>query len=198
MRVCICVCVCVCVFVASVSDVCLKCSHHSLHFVRPGDRLEYFDVPLVADSTWETMEKFQVQLINIEQGSAVFGKLKVSTVYLVDDDVYPSSPPEGQTEHTSTSLLWGFLKERWAARHPKPIKSMGCLFYRTIHGLYGTFVLKYVPANTHTRTRTRTYICKARMYTSTVHTQSAHTKHKHNTHMHALRAPPRPAPLKCN
>jgi len=110
---------------------------------KPGDRLEYFDVPLLADATWETMEKFEVTLVAIEKGTARFGKLIESTVYLVDDDVYPRPPPKGQEIHTGYTQLWGFIKERWAARHPKPIKSLLCIFWETIHGLLGTFILKY-------------------------------------------------------
>ena len=118
---------------------------HDRFCCRPGDRLEYFDIPLVADATWETMERFQVRLIEIVQGPAVFGKLQASTAYLVDDDMYPSPPPSNQIAHTGYSQLWGFIKERWATRHPKPIKSLFCIFYGTIHGLLGTFILKYAP-----------------------------------------------------
>jgi ABC-type multidrug transport system fused ATPase/permease subunit len=115
--------------------------HGTLTFA-PGDGIESFKVPITNDSQWETMEHFDVVLVAIESGNAVMGGVTRSVVYIVDDDTYPQNfkclddgkQPGGWT------LLWGFIKERWAHRHPKPIKSMMCLCYGSIHAVIAIVV----------------------------------------------------------
>jgi len=110
----------------------------------PGDGIETFKVQISNDATWETMEHFEVQLTAVETGNAVLGSVVQSVVYIVDDDVYPQNfaclehdPP---TEPKPWELMWGFVRERWATRHPKPIKSLCCRCYDSIHEVIATYV----------------------------------------------------------
>jgi hypothetical protein len=106
----------------------------------PGDTFKSFDVPIVADSTWETMEHFKVALKdNSVQGPATVTHPKESTIYLVDDDMYPQNLKEGFSRF---DVYTGFVKERWQTRWPKPFKTILCMMYATVHGLLSIFIPK--------------------------------------------------------
>ena len=106
----------------------------------PGDAFQSFDVPIVSDSAWETMEHFKVQLVEGSvTGSAELTKPCVATIYMVDDDMYPQNLKEG---YSRMDLYWGFVKERWATRWPKPLKTILCMCWATVHGLLSIFIPK--------------------------------------------------------
>jgi ABC-type multidrug transport system fused ATPase/permease subunit len=110
----------------------------------PGDGIESFTVPITNDDCWETMEHFSVELTKIEKGNAVLGTVTKSKIYIVDDDNYPQNFPclenDPPTEPGPWELMWGFIRERWRHRHPKPIKSMACVCYGGIHSVVATYV----------------------------------------------------------
>jgi hypothetical protein len=106
----------------------------------PGETFQSFDVPIVADNTWETMESFKVQLKDGSlNGPGVISHPKVATVYLVDDDQYPQNLKPGFSRF---DFYTGFVKERWQTRWPKPPKTILCMLYATVHGLFSIFIPK--------------------------------------------------------
>ena len=106
----------------------------------PGDGIESFTVPITNDAAWETMEHFTVKLTEVEAGEAAFGTVTSSVVYIVDDDTYPQNFEVPNDEVPDWTLMWGFIRERWRHRHPKPIKSMCCICYDSIHEVIATYV----------------------------------------------------------
>jgi len=106
----------------------------------PGETFQSFDVPIVSDNTWETMESFKVQLKDGSlNGPGVISHPKVATVYLVDDDQYPQNLKPGFSRF---DFYTGFVKERWQTRWPKPPKTILCMLYATVHGLFSIFIPK--------------------------------------------------------
>jgi hypothetical protein len=109
--------------------------------LEPGHAVATIRIPLTQDKFWETIENFDLVLVRVLEGHGQLGHGTKSTVYIVDDDVYPENferPP------SPWRLYWGFIKERWRHRHPKPLKAMFFLFYGSVHAVVATIIPKTI------------------------------------------------------
>jgi ABC-type multidrug transport system fused ATPase/permease subunit len=111
----------------------------------PGEKLKQISIPIYNDSKWESIKHFHVNLTEIVTGEGEFMPNEEThgtetAVFIIDDDTYPKN----LKKETTIGLFFGFLEERWRTRHPKPLKTVFCMSWKTVHGLFGIYVLKYL------------------------------------------------------
>jgi ABC-type multidrug transport system fused ATPase/permease subunit len=153
---------CTCVFLASFQDSTVTVGYETVKdkkvmgggsgdfeaakgtvVMKPGVAVDRFEIAIKADDAWETMEQFKVQLTTVEGNATLVGPL-ISTIYIVDDDQYPQNLKPG---FSGFDLFKGFIRERWTTRHPKPIKTLFCMCYATVHGLFSIYIPKVLIDN---------------------------------------------------
>ena len=109
----------------------------------PGEAHKSIGFSVVDDASWEPMEFFRVELVSIE-GDADFGRVRVATVNIVDDDVWPGPIDRRDGRETVVEqLLLQYIKERW--RHLGWKKGKWAVFAQAFSAFYGVYSSTVMP-----------------------------------------------------